>query len=851
MTRPIETLEFPGVTVCPPLGSNTALNYDLIKADNQSLTEQDRENLKQEIYNIFLKSSHMTYVSSMEGIMNSKNVDLVYEGFQSVPIAYGESGFEVLIRGTEGSIETSQFKEIFDEGSFRDDKLYHLVLEIPDDLKDQMASGTLVIELEVDIRQAEGWKEEVHFLKGHGYTRPFPVKNWEGAKAHCESEGKRLAAVLSEWEQKQVDSLTSPSIERWLGGTDVEQEGEWKWTDGSPFRFTRWDSNPYTMGAQGTGFNCLQNLKKDKQDKGYWRDIECTKPSRFLCQEAPNIIQGSAKLVWRYTKEQLWFSAFQVWYKLKAANQGQLDAWKDKRMTGCKLSWRVENTPLTLTSNEVGRMIITPNFGQQLFESSYFESAKSYIVHLEFTEHLKNQIGDGELMIQLEVDMYQAEGWEETLTYTGESKQFSFVEEKKTWDEAEVFCQKRGGHLASILSESEQREMFSLAAGDYDYQFLSYPNAQPIWVGGTDKEKEGSWQWSDGSFWLLPAKPSKDFGKNGDENDCLEFDGLFKDWHDRNCSNELAFICEQRSNVIRGMSFKNLTFNQNQLYFSSLFFWYNYWTPEEVLDEWFDKRVTGFKLSWFIQDKNGTRVTEELPARTEDWKSIGVSPTYDTDELLSDSVQLASRLHKKKDESMALVISKIVEEKINIKNIPRKNTDYLSNSFCPEEGIGISQQFALRSILGKLIGNKTTTDITKDDMKFGFAIYSATVFCSNTPKQLYKFFFDLVSKETPRSILMVLVNTIRSSSVKGFSDKLLLNKFYLYLDKVLKLSYGDILLATSSKEDLKKIIDNDWPFLTNNTAIVKKCLNGDQCDNALELTKTSGRQCCKIEMLRL
>ena len=141
-------------------------------------------------------------------------------------------------------------------------------------------------------------------------------------------------------------------------------------------------------------------------------------------------------------------------------------------------------------------------------------------------------------------------------------------------------------------------------------------------------------------------------------------------------------------------------------------------------------------------------------------------------------------------------------------------------------------------MLDRLIGNETSEIITDEDVKVGFVIYSATVFCSNTPKQLYKFFSDLVSRETPRSILLALVNTITSTHVKSYSDKLLLNKFYLSLDKVLKLAYGDILLVSSSKEDLKKMIDHDWPFFTNNTGMVHKCIRGDQCETAAELTKT-------------
>ena len=51
-THPISELEFPTVTVCPPRGSHTALNYDLVKAGNQSLSQEDRDNLKQAAFSI-------------------------------------------------------------------------------------------------------------------------------------------------------------------------------------------------------------------------------------------------------------------------------------------------------------------------------------------------------------------------------------------------------------------------------------------------------------------------------------------------------------------------------------------------------------------------------------------------------------------------------------------------------------------------------------------------------------------------------------------------------------------------------------------------------------------------------
>lgn len=504
-TRMISMLDFPTVTVCPPMGSTTALNYDLLKAENQSLSDKDRENLKVNIFEIFLQSSHESYATSMLDVVNADNVDLVFNGSQSVPSQYGQNGFETLVLGSNGTIQTPKFEESYDEGFFKDDKLYHMVLEIPDDLKDEMLGGTLVIELEVDIRQVKGWKEEVLYMEGHGYNFYKSLKTWDDARTSCESKGMKLATVNSKWEQEQVDRITPGNDEAWLGGTDSDQEGEWKWIDGSPVTFTKWMSlsstSGKTFGSSGTGFDCIVNTRKSFNfaghlvvlDEDYWRDdTTCTQRKGFVCQEETNAVQGRHKLIRRYTREQLTFPVFQVWYKLKAAKQSQLDVWKDKRMTGCRLSWRVENSPLTLTSSEVGRTIETPNLGSSNFETSYFEEDHSFIATLEIQTSLKTQLDDGALVIQLETNLHEGEGWVETVTYTGVSKEFVLVDDKKTWEEAEVYCQNQGGHLASIITEREENEAFYLSIGDFDYTFFSYADSQIVWIGGTDKDKEGS-----------------------------------------------------------------------------------------------------------------------------------------------------------------------------------------------------------------------------------------------------------------------------------------------------------------------------------------------------------------------
>ena len=81
-----------------------------------------------------------------------------------------------------------------------------------------------------------------------------------------------------------------------------------------------------------------------------------------------------------------------------------------------------------------------------------------------------------------------------------------------SWDAAEEFCQKEGGHLASVTSES---------TNDY----ISKEKSRHLWIGGSDKENEGTWKWTDGSAWNFTkwnkGQPSN--GSDEDDEDCLQY----------------------------------------------------------------------------------------------------------------------------------------------------------------------------------------------------------------------------------------------------------------------------------------------------------------------------------------
>lgn len=87
--------------------------------------------------------------------------------------------------------------------------------------------------------------DAVNTYNGHTYARFDEVMTWEKAEAFCENAGGHLATITSRQEQLAIAQLFSdaPYSAYWLGATDKEWEGAWKWVTGESFDWTNWYDN--------------------------------------------------------------------------------------------------------------------------------------------------------------------------------------------------------------------------------------------------------------------------------------------------------------------------------------------------------------------------------------------------------------------------------------------------------------------------------------------------------------------------------------------------------------------------------------------------------------------------------
>jgi hypothetical protein len=81
---------------------------------------------------------------------------------------------------------------------------------------------------------------------------------------------------------------------------------------------------------------------------------------------------------------------------------------------------------------------------------------------------------------------------------------YQFIPARITWHEAKADAEKRGGHLATITSQKEWDSIQNLLG--------NLIKGGDVWIGATDEEREGKWQWVTGEAWdfarWLPGEPN-------------------------------------------------------------------------------------------------------------------------------------------------------------------------------------------------------------------------------------------------------------------------------------------------------------------------------------------------------
>ncbi|CAH1238873.1 THBS4 [Branchiostoma lanceolatum] len=143
--------------------------------------------------------------------------------------------------------------------------------------------ATIVIELTVVfLLVGRGYGDLVRDYGGYRYRVVTTSLNYDQAEARCQHYGGHLVHIKSSQQNSFVANMAIDAgrLDCWIGCTDRQSEGVWRWSDGSSLSYRSWEP--------GEPNNCCggEDCAEIRGYSGFtgWNDIPCTLERRPLCQ---------------------------------------------------------------------------------------------------------------------------------------------------------------------------------------------------------------------------------------------------------------------------------------------------------------------------------------------------------------------------------------------------------------------------------------------------------------------------------------------------------------------------------------------------------------------------------------
>ncbi|CAM9106860.1 unnamed protein product, partial [Ectocarpus fasciculatus] len=114
------------------------------------------------------------------------------------------------------------------------------------------------------------------FLYDGCYYLLTVYNSWAGAEAACNGHRANLATIYSAEVNNWISVYYVLSSSFWIGYNDLDDEGVWRWADGSNGTFEMWaNGEPSNSGEE----DCAR-----KNNGGFtWNDVSCTTAMYGLC----------------------------------------------------------------------------------------------------------------------------------------------------------------------------------------------------------------------------------------------------------------------------------------------------------------------------------------------------------------------------------------------------------------------------------------------------------------------------------------------------------------------------------------------------------------------------------------
>lgn len=130
----------------------------------------------------------------------------------------------------------------------------------------------------------DGERDVQDCLPVDGYLVCPTRVRWQFARQDCARRGGRLVLAKTEAINQVASAAAVRFTDRvsWLGASDAETEGDWRWTDGSTLAYAGWAPNePNDSGGQDCATTNFRNVVAS------WDDVGCNARLPYICEFLP------------------------------------------------------------------------------------------------------------------------------------------------------------------------------------------------------------------------------------------------------------------------------------------------------------------------------------------------------------------------------------------------------------------------------------------------------------------------------------------------------------------------------------------------------------------------------------
>ncbi|XP_075960961.1 C-type lectin domain family 4 member E-like [Anarhichas minor] len=128
----------------------------------------------------------------------------------------------------------------------------------------------------------EGWRR----FSCSCYLLSTRSGSWEESRKDCRDKGADLVIIDSLQEQKFIKSIVTDRT--WIGLSDRDEEGTWRWVDGTPLTEAYWEVPPDNGGRNPWWGeeDCAEIVVGQKAERN-WNDLRCDRSLHWICEKLP------------------------------------------------------------------------------------------------------------------------------------------------------------------------------------------------------------------------------------------------------------------------------------------------------------------------------------------------------------------------------------------------------------------------------------------------------------------------------------------------------------------------------------------------------------------------------------